>query len=226
MQYILDTADLSAIGHAKEYYPLDGVTTNPSIIAREKTELLPLLREMRAILGDERMLCVQTLAKTCDGMIRDGEALKAAVGGNLILKLPMGEEAIKATPLLKARGIGVLMTAIFTPAQALIAARAGADMVAPYVNRLDSIAGNGVAVVAEIVRQFETFGLGCRVLAASFKNVEQVHQCASVGCHSVTVSPEILRGLVTHPMTDAAVADFDRDWAEVYGDQSIARLVE
>ncbi len=225
MLYILDTADLAAIKHCNEFYPLAGVTTNPSIIAKEKTDFLALIKEIRAIIGDDKFLCVQTLEKTAEDIVKDGELLKAAVGGNFYLKVPIGEAGLKATPILKKKGINVLMTAIFTPAQALIAAKAGADFVAPYVNRLDNIVGDGTAVVGEIVKQFELFGLDCKVLAASFKNVEQVHKCASLGCHSVTVSADILQGIISHPMTDAAIEGFDKDWAGVYGDKRICDMV-
>ncbi len=224
MLYILDTADLAAIKHANEFYPLAGVTTNPSIIAKERTEFLPHIKAIRDIIGPDKFLCVQTLSKTAEDIVKDGELLREAVGGNFYLKVPIGEAGLKATPTLKAKGIGVLMTAIFTPAQALISAKAGADFVAPYVNRLDNIVGDGCGVVAEIVNQFEIFGMDCKVLAASFKNVEQVNKCASVGCHSVTVSLDILEGIISHPMTDAAIAGFDKDWAGVYGDKGISEL--
>ncbi len=225
MLYVLDTADLAAIAHYNEFYPLHGVTTNPSIIAKEKTEFLAHVLKIRDIIGPEKMLCVQTLEKTCEGIVADGELLSEKIGGNFYLKVPIGEAGLKATPVLKAKGIGVLMTAIFTPAQALIAAKAGADFVAPYVNRLDNILGDGVEVVAEIVNQFDIFGMDCQVLAASFKNVEQVHKCASAGCHSVTVAPDIMKGIISHPMTDAAIEGFDKDWAGVYGDKGIKDLV-
>ncbi len=224
MLYILDTADLSAIKHANEFYPLAGVTTNPSIIAKEKTDFFKHIKAIRDIIGDDKLLCVQTLGKTAEEIVRDGEILKEAVGGNFYLKVPIGEAGLKATPILKSKGIGVLMTAIFTPAQALISAKAGADFVAPYVNRLDNIVGDGCAVVAEIVNQFDLFGMDCKVLAASFKNVEQVNKCASVGCHSVTVSLDILQGMISHPMTDAAIDGFDKDWQSVYGDKGISEL--
>ncbi len=226
MLYILDTADLAAIKHANEFYPLAGVTTNPSIIAKEKTDFCKHIKAIRAIIGEEKLLCVQTLGKTCEEIVRDGEMLRDTLGGNFYLKVPIGEAGLKATPILKSKGIGVLMTAIFTPAQALISAKAGADFVAPYVNRLDNIVGDGCAVVAEIVNQFKTFGMDCKVLAASFKNVEQVNKCASVGCHSVTVSLDILKGIISHPMTDAAVEGFDRDWAGVYGKRGIQELLK
>ena len=92
---------------------------------------------------------------------------------------------------------------------------------APYVNRLDNIIGDGCEVVAQIVEQLENYGSDCKVLAASFKNAEQVHKCAAYGCHSVTVTDDILKALISHPMTDAAVAGFDKDWTGVYGDKSI-----
>ncbi len=225
MMYILDTADLAAIKHYNEFYPLDGVTTNPSIIAKEKTEFLSHVKKIRDIIGPDKMLCVQTLEKTAEGIVADAVALKEAIGGNFYIKVPIGEAGLKATPIIKSKGIGVLMTAIFTPAQALISAKAGADFVAPYVNRLDNILGDGCAVVAEIVNQFEIFGMDCKVLAASFKNVEQVHKCAAFGCHCVTVQPDIMKGIISHPMTDAAIEGFDRDWAGVYGDKGIRDLI-
>ncbi len=225
MMYILDTADLAAIKHYNEFYPLDGVTTNPSIIAKEKTEFLSHVKKIRDIIGPDKMLCVQTLEKTAEGIVADAVALKEAIGGNFYIKVPIGEAGLKATPIIKEKGIGVLMTAIFTPAQALISAKAGADFVAPYVNRLDNILGDGCAVVAEIVNQFEIFGMDCKVLAASFKNVEQVHKCAAFGCHCVTVQPDIMKGIISHPMTDAAIEGFDRDWAGVYGDKGIRDLI-
>ena len=148
----------------------------------------------------------------------------AELSGEFYIKIPIGEEGLKATMLLKKLGIGVTMTAIFTPAQALMAAMAGADFVAPYVNRLDSIMGDGVRVVSEIVEQFELYGIETRVLAASFKNAEQVHKCALVGCHSVTVTADIMKNLSSHPMTDAAIEGFDRDWRSVYGDKKISDM--
>ncbi len=225
MMYVLDTADLEAIKHYNEFYPLDGVTTNPSIIAKEKCDFLSHVKKIREIIGDEKILCVQTLETTAEGIVADAVALKEAIGGNFYIKVPIGEEGLKATPIIKEKGIGVLMTAIFTPAQALISAKAGADFVAPYVNRLDNILGDGCRVVAEIVEQFELYGMDCKVIAASFKNAEQVHKCASVGCHSVTVAPEILKTLISHPMTDAAVAGFEKDWRGVYGDKLIKDLI-
>jgi len=221
MLYILDTADLAAIKHCNEFYPLAGVTTNPSIIAKEKADFWALVEQIREIIGEEKMLHVQTTQKEASKIVEEAKLLKERLKGDFYVKIPICEEGLKATMELKKLGIGVTMTAIFTPAQALIAAMAGASFVAPYVNRLDNILGDGTEVVAEIVNQLDLYGSDCKVLAASFKNAEQVHKCASAGCHSVTVAADILKTVISHPMTDAAVAGFDKDWAAAYGDKTI-----
>ena len=221
MIYILDTADLAAIKHCNEFYPISGVTTNPSIIAKAKTDFWPLVEKIRAIIGPDKMLHVQTTETEAEAIVEEAKLLQERLGGDFYVKIPIGEEGLKATMMLKKIGIKVTMTAIFTPAQALMAAMAGASFVAPYVNRLDNILGDGCEVVAEIVNQLENYGSDCKVLAASFKNAEQVHKCASYGCHSVTVTDDIMKLLISHPMTDAAVAGFERDWQGVYGEKTI-----
>lgn len=226
MLYILDTADLEAIKHANEYYPLAGVTTNPSIIAKANTDFWKLVEDIRGIIGDFKMLHVQTTQTVAEKIVEEAELLKKRVGGSILgqyffIKIPISEEGLKATKILSEKGIGVTMTAIFTPTQALMAAKAGASFVAPYVNRLDNIIGDGTDVVAEIVEQFDNYGLDCQVLAASFKNAQQVNKCADVGCHTVTVNADILKMLIEHPMTDKAIEGFNKDWSSVYGDKTI-----
>lgn len=221
MLYILDTANLDAIRHCNEFYPLAGVTTNPSIIAKANTDFWKLVKDIRGIIGENKMLHVQTTQKTADKIVEEAKIINDMLKGELYIKIPICEEGLKATMKLKEEGIGVTMTAIFTPAQALCSAMAGASFVAPYVNRLDNISGDGAAVVAEIAKQFKIYGTDCKILAASFKNAEQVHKCASVGCDSVTVTEDILKALISHPMTDAAVAGFDKDWQSVYGEKTI-----
>ena len=221
MEYILDTANIEDIKHCNEFYPLTGVTTNPSIIAKEKRDFWAIIKDIRDIIGPDKILFAQTVQKTAEKIVEEAKLLNEKSGGNFGVKIPIDEEGLKATMELKKIGIKVLMTAIFTPAQALIAAKAGADYVAPYVNRLDNIIGDGTEVVAEIAEQFAIHGLPCKVLAASFKNAEQVHRCAVAGCQCVTVSADILKAVISHPMTDAAIAGFDKDWKGVYGDKTI-----
>ncbi len=221
MEYILDTADIEAIRHCNEFYPLSGVTTNPSIIAKQNRDFWEIVKDIRAIIGPDKLFFAQTVQTTADKIVEEAKLMNDKCGGNFCVKIPICEEGLKATMELSKLGIKVLMTAIFTPAQALIAAKAGANYVAPYVNRLDNIIGDGCEVVAQIVEQFEIYDLPCKVLAASFKNAEQVHKCALAGCHFVTVTADVLKSVITHPMTDAAVDGFAKDWKSVYGEKTI-----
>lgn len=221
MEYYLDTADLVSIKHCNEFYPLAGVTTNPSIIAKEKTDFWKHIKEIRNIIGPDKLLFAQTVQTEASKIVEEAVLMNEKSGGDFCVKIPINEEGLKATMELKKKGVKVLMTAIFTPAQALIAAKAGADYVAPYVNRLDNILGDGTEVVAQIAEQFAIYDLPCKVLAASFKNAEQVHKCALSGCQCVTVTEDVLKAVITHPMTDAAITGFEKDWTGVYGDKTI-----
>lgn len=224
MQYILDTADLKEIRHANEFYPIEGVTTNPTIIAREKTDFKKLVTAIRDIIGPEKSIHVQTSADTAEGIVAEARQLKDLLGENFYIKVPIGEAGLKATMMLRGE-IPVTMTAIHTPQQALVAAKAGAAYVAPYVNRLDNIGSDGVKVVEEIVHYFDHFGIDCKVLAASFKNTQQVQDAAYCGCHAVTVAPDVLYNLIKHPLTDIAIDAFNKDWENVYGDKKIPALL-
>ena len=221
MEYYLDTANLEDIKRANEFYPISGVTTNPSIIAKEKRDFWSVIKDIRDIIGPDKLLFAQTVQTKAEMIVKEAKLLNEKSGGDFCVKIPIGEEGLKAAMELKKLGIKVLMTAIFTPAQALIAARAGADYVAPYVNRLDNIIGDGTSVVAEIAEQFDIYSLDCKVLAASFKNAEQVHRCAAAGCPCATVNYDILKAVISHPMTDAAIGGFEKDWKSVYGDKTI-----
>ena len=221
MKYLIDTGNLEAIRHCNEFYPLAGVTTNPTLVAKEKSEFWALVKEIRNIIGPDKMLHVQTVQTKAEKMVEEAKLLKETLGGEFYVKVPIGEEGLKATMMLKKLGIGVTMTAIFTPAQALLAAKAGASFVAPYVNRLDNILGDGVKVVQDIVDLFKAHNLDCQVLAASFKNCEQIHKCALVGCHTATIAADLFKASISHPMTDAAVAGFEKDWKAMYNDKTI-----
>ncbi|TCL62792.1 fructose-6-phosphate aldolase 2 [Hydrogenispora ethanolica] len=216
MIYLLDTANPELIRKAHEIYPLAGVTTNPTIIAREKNEFLKIIQAIRAVIGAERMLHVQVVGREAERMAREAEYLAGSVGGDLYIKIPVTPEGLKAIKLLKPRGFKLTATAVFTPQQALLAAVAGADFVAPYVNRLDNSGGDGAQVVAAIRKLFDSYGLPTRILAASFKNARQVHEAALSGAHAVTVNPETLDALLQHPLTDWSVEQFIRDWEGVY----------
>lgn len=221
MEYFLDTANLQSIKHCNEFYPLSGVTTNPSIIAKENRNFWDIVKDIREIIGPDKLLFAQTVQTKSEKIVEEALLMKEKSGGEFCVKIPISEEGLKATTELKRRGIKVLMTAIFTPPQALMAAKAGADYVAPYVNRLDNIIGDGCEVVTQIVEQFRIYNLPCKVLAASYKNAEQVHKCALAGCHCVTVTENVLKAVISHPMTNAAISGFEKDWEKVYGDKTI-----
>ena len=216
MLYMLDSANVEEIRKVCDVFPIAGVTTNPTIITKEKKEFFPLLKEIRSVIGD-KMLHVQVLGTKTDEMLKDAEAIRNNVEGPLFVKIPVSDAGYKAMQVLKKDGYGVTATAIYTPQQALIAANCGADFTAPYVNRIDNISGMGVNVVSMITDLFNLHGLSTRVLAASFKNVQQVHEVALAGTHSVTVGSDIMWKLARHPLTDMSVEQFTKDWTEQYG---------
>lgn len=218
MLYLLDTADLQEIKRAYDLYPITGVTTNPTIIAREKTDFLQRLQEIRSIIGDQAMLHVQAISKQAEDIVAEAEYLTNQVGGNLYIKIPVIPEGIKAMKILQQKEIKTTATAIFTPQQALMAAVAGAEFLAPYVNRLDNICSDGIKVVAEIVELLNIYNLSAKVLAASFKNVEQLHKASLYGSHAITASPDIIDSLLKHPLTDSSVNQFVKDWESIYGE--------
>lgn len=226
MVFFVDTANTEQIRECAEFYTIEGVTTNPTLVSREKRDFIPLIKEIRDIIGSDKMLHVQTTATKAEDIVKEAKELREIVGDPFYVKIPIGPEGLKATMMLKKLGIGVTMTAIFTQQQALMAAKAGADFVAPYVNRLDNIVADGINVVAEIVKIFKLYNIKTQVLAASFKTPEQVHKVALNGCDTVTINPDLFKMLITHPLTDKAVTDFASDWKNFYGNKTVADFCE
>lgn len=226
MLYLLDTANREAIRACCEFYPVAGVTTNPTIISKEKGDFREIITSIRSIIGPDKMLHVQTTEDEAEAILREAEKIRDAVGGSFYIKIPVTKEGLKAASLCKSHGIGVTMTAIFTQPQALLAARAGADFVAPYINRLDNIVSDGVRVVEEIVNIYRTYGIKTRVLAASFKNAEQVHKVSLTGADAVTINPDLFDTLIYHPLTYYAIDDFAKDWETVYGEKKAGELLD
>jgi len=225
MLFMVDSADLNGIRKCAEFFPIAGVTTNPTIISSAKTDFKKLLLDIREIIGEDKMLHVQATSSDAEDMVREAEMLRDLVGGDFYVKIPITEQGLKAIKMCKAEGIKVTTTAIFTQQQALMAARAGADFVAPYVNRMDNLLSDGVHVVEEIVELFKLQNLDSKVLAASFKTCEQVHKVAMSGAHSVTINPELFSSLIYHPMTMYSLDAFDCDWAEVYGNKKVIDIL-
>ncbi|MDD4992392.1 MAG: transaldolase family protein [Paludibacter sp.] len=217
MIYLADTANIEELKELFYYFPIAGVTTNPTIIGMEQKPLSVILPQIIDIVGD-KMLHVQMISHKAEDMLREAKAYKAkySLGDNYFAKIPVSQEGFRAMPMLKDAGINVTATAIFTQQQALVAARSGADWVAPYVNRLDNISSHGIEVVKHIVDNINTYKLNTKVLAASFKTVDQVHRVSMVGSHAATISHEILERLRSHPMTDMSLEWFERDGKDLY----------
>jgi fructose-6-phosphate aldolase 2 len=217
MIYLADTADIGEIRDLYHFLPMEGVTTNPSILSHANKPLSAIIPAILESIGNT-MLHVQTISEKAEDILREGKKYKEyfQMGDNYYVKIPVTTEGFRAIRMVKEAGMKVTATAIFTQQQAILAAKAGADFVAPYVNRLDNISSHGIDVVADIVKAFSIFGLTCKVLGASFKNVDQIYRVSMVGCHSVTASYEVLKALTMHPMTDRGVMDFERDGAHLY----------
>lgn len=215
MEYLIDSADLKKIKELNDYYPVAGVTTNPLILSRCKIDVVSAVRGIREIIGD-KMLHVQVLSEDFEGIVKDAEKLNELGGENTYIKVPVTQNGIKAIKYLSARGFNITATAIFTPQQALLAASAGAKYVAPYVNRLDNIAINGVDIVAQIHKLLAEARSECKVLAASFSNVEQIHMVSMKGIESMTIPVDLFPKMIDHPLTEKAVKEFAEEGKEYY----------
>ncbi len=224
MLVMLDTADHQTIREGFEVFPLAGVTTNPSIVAKAKGDFWAIQEGIRDLIGEKSLLFAQVVGETAEEMVAEAKLLQDRLGKNTYAKVPVTKEGLKAMTMIKNEGIGVLATAIFTPLQALLAARAGADWVAPYVNRIDNITGDGVGVIAAIRDIYDQAGIDTKIVAASFKNVQQVLECAKLGAEAVTVPGDILEKMLEHLMTDWSMDQFDRDWKAQYGNRTISQL--
>lgn len=217
MIYMADTANLDDLRMLYRFFPLQGVTTNPTILKQSGLRLSIAVQAIQELVGGG-MVHVQMLSQSADDMVREAKKYKNFFdfGDNFYAKIPVTMEGYKAMTMLKDAGINVTATAIFTQQQALVAMRAGADFVAPYVSRLDNISSHGIEVVADIVQNTIDFGLNTKVLAASFKTVDQIYRVSMAGAQSATINPELLFQLIKHPMTDISVQQFEKDGEGLY----------
>jgi fructose-6-phosphate aldolase 2 len=217
MIYMADTANTEELKKLYYYFPLAGVTTNPSILAMEKKPISEIIPAIAEIVGNG-MIHIQVSSTTADEMLREALKYKEhfGLGDNYYSKIPVTKEGFRAMRMITEAGINVTATAIFTHQQALVAARAGAKYVAPYVSRLDNISSHGIEVVEHITKTLNHFDLDCKVLAASFKTVDQIHRIVKRGCHSATINYALLEALRSHPMTDMAVDTFAIDSQGIY----------
>lgn len=217
MKILLDTSNIQDIERLMKVYPIVGVTTNPSILAKEADDLPDTFNELKRIANDGKMIHVQVTAADTEGMVKQARELHSFFGDTFYVKIPICPQGMRAMRIVKNEGINVTVTAVFTPTQALLAAMEGVDYVAPYVDRLDNITSDGVHVVGDITKVLKTYNLNTQVLAASFKNVQQVLSVAMTGVGSVTLNPDLCEKLLFHPYTDKSLEDFEIDWRHRYG---------
>lgn len=226
MEFYVDIADLEAIKKTAEYYPIDGFTTNPKILTRADRPVEELMPEYRAFAQEQDLkVFFQVTAETAEEMAKQAGKLKAYFGERLIVKIPAVKGGYKAVRLCKQEGIPVCVTVVHSMTQALMAAKAGADYVAPYVTHIDNMGADGVATVGDMVTAFENGGYRCKVLGASFRTADQVRQLAIVGCQAVTITPELFDLLIAHAATDESMAGFAQAWKEKFGSKQIADFV-
>jgi len=222
MEYYVDIADIEKVREINDYFPIDGFTTNPNILTRTDVPLDVLFEQYRAYIRQTgQRIFVQVTARETEAMVRQAVRLREYFGNNLVVKLPAIREGYRACKRCKALGMSVCVTVVHSTMQALVAAKAGADYVAPYISHIDNIGADGVHCVDEIVKAFDRSGYACKVLGASFRTVEQVDKLAIVGCHAVTITPETFDMLIAHPSTDVSMKGFDATWRAKYGDKHV-----
>lgn len=217
MKFLVDSADLNRIRDCYEHLACDGVTTNPSILAKNGTSPYTALREIRNFIGNDSELHVQIISCEFDTMLREATVIAETLGKNTYIKIPVTKTGLKAIKALKAEGFNITATAIYTAAQAYLAAQAGADYVAPYVNRIYDTGADGVEITKQIEDILRTGGYKTQVLAASFKNVSQLVSLAAAGIDAATVQPDIISKMVNNPTVDAAVEAFRHDFEGIAG---------
>ncbi|EKY3224789.1 fructose-6-phosphate aldolase [Cronobacter dublinensis] len=220
MELYLDTADVAAVKRLARILPLQGVTTNPSIVARAGVKLWDLLPALQDAMNGEGKVFAQVVAVNAAEMAREAELLTQRVPG-VVVKIPVTEEGLAAMKILKPSGIALLGTAVYGAAQGLMAALAGAEYVAPYVNRLDAQGGDGVATVRALQQLLTLHAPQAKVLAASFRTPQQALGCLLAGCESITLPLDVAGQLLNTPAVAAAVDGFGREWHQAFGTHSL-----
>ncbi|AIM16430.1 MULTISPECIES: fructose-6-phosphate aldolase [Neobacillus] len=210
MKFFIDTANLDEIREAHELGLLAGVTTNPSLVAKEKgVSFHDRLREITSLVSGS--VSAEVIALDAEGMIKEGKEL-AAIAPNITVKIPMTPEGLKAVHALSKEGIKTNVTLIFNANQALLAARAGATYVSPFLGRLDDIGQNGLDIISTISEIFAIHGIETEIIAASIRHPMHVTEAALRGAHIATVPYKVLMSLCNHPLTDKGIDAFLKDW--------------
>ncbi len=212
MKFFIDTANVAEIKKAWEVGVIDGVTTNPSLVSKEGKEPVELLKEICSIVDGP--VSAEAVSLKSDEMIKEAEIL-AKIHNNIVVKIPMTEDGLRATKKLSGMGIKTNVTLVFSPSQALLAAKAGATYVSPFVGRLDDISHYGMGLIQEIMTIYENYAFETQIIVASIRNPLHVVEAAKMGAHVATIPYSVIVQLTKHPLTDIGIAKFLKDWEKV-----------
>jgi transaldolase len=212
MKFFIDTANVKEIREAASLGIVDGVTTNPSLVAKEGRDFKLVIHEICSIVDGP--ISAEAVSLEADKMVVEGEDL-AKIHKNIVVKLPMTRDGLKATKVLADRGIKVNMTLVFSPTQALLAAKVGAAYVSPFVGRLDDISHYGMDLVRQIMAIYNNYGFGTEVIVASVRNPLHVVDAALAGAHIATIPFNVIEQMAKHPLTDIGIEKFLSDWKKV-----------
>lgn len=216
MKLVIDSADISAIKKLIEYYPVDGVTTNPSILLKAGRKPYEVLKEIREILGNKD-LHVQVVSSEAEDMIKEAEKITSELGKETFIKIPVTFEGVKAIKALSSRGFNCTGTAVYTVEQAYMAAKAGAKWIAPYVNRIDNLGNDGVKTVSRMQTMLDKNGFETQILGASFHKIEQITALAELGVGAATVGEKLLFSMLDNSNVNDAVNKFTEDFETLCG---------
>jgi transaldolase len=212
MKLFIDTANVQEINEAASWGIIDGVTTNPSLIAKEGRDFAQVVREICSIVNGP--VSAEVLSSDTAGMLTEADPL-LKIHPNVVIKIPMTLEGLKAVKELSTKGIKTHITLVFSANQALLAAKAGATFISPFMGRLDDVSEYGIDLIEEIVQIYSNYGFNTQVLAASIRTPLHVLDCAKIGAHIATVPFNVLKMLAQHPLTDIGIKKFNDDWAKV-----------
>ena len=209
MRFFIDTANVEEIRQANELGVICGVTTNPSLIVKEGRDFVEVIKEIASIVDGP--ISAEVISLNHEGMVKEAEKL-CQIHENIVIKIPMTEEGLKAVNILSKKGIKTNVTLIFSVAQALLAARAGATYVSPFVGRLDDIGKDGIELIAEITEIFDVNSIETEIIVASVRNPIHALQAARIGAHIATVPYKVIKQMMLHPLTDKGIETFMKDW--------------
>ena len=212
MKIFLDTANIAEIKKGMAYGIIDGVTTNPSLVAREQREFIPLIKEITATIPGP--VSVEVTASNPEEMIAQAEKY-AAIAANVVIKVPINLEGLQVVKALAGRGIKTNVTLVFSPSQALLAAKAGATYVSPFVGRIDDISGDGMALVEDIALIYDNYDMATEIIVASVRHPLHFVQAARIGADVATIPFATLAQLLSHPLTASGMERFLKDWEKV-----------